>query len=76
MDTIARTIQFGWDVVVSRDDFDALNLTTNTIGVAGAEFVSQDRVKLSTQSEDQFNRWCATLTNAKRKFEIVKPGVR
>jgi hypothetical protein len=53
-------IQVGWDITVSRLDFEELRLDTNA-GVISVLPVGEDHVKLSTFDQAQFDTWCAIL---------------
>lgn len=65
-------IQVGWDITVSKSDFEELRLDINA-GAISVEPIGQDHVKLSTLDRAQFDCWCETLDAEGRKFTFEKP---
>jgi len=68
-----KSIQIGWDVTVSRADFERLRLITNS-GSISVNPVSQSKIKLSTLDNNQFLRGCSALTKAGLEFIVETPA--
>jgi hypothetical protein len=69
---VIKAIQVGFDVTASHQVVRAIGLTTNA-GAISLIPVGEDQVRISTFDKDQFERWCAKLTEANCPFTTAVP---